>query len=55
MNFKQKEISFIDNKDMLKNKLLNDYGYNIYSKRINNEDFSKVYHFKNRTKINKTS
>lgn len=55
MNFKQKEISFIDNKDKLKNDLLNDYGYTIYSKRIINEDYSKVYRFKNRTKMNKTS
>ena len=48
MNYKQKVISYIDNKDKLKNSLLNDYGYNISSKRVVKQDYSKVYHYKNK-------
>ena len=50
MNYKQKEIETIDNKDKIKSNILNDYGYNFYSKRVLQEDYSKEYHFRNKTK-----
>ena len=49
---KQNEILYKDNKDKFKNNLLNEYGYNIDKKRVIKEDYSKVFHFRNKTKIN---
>ena len=50
MDEKQNNVVYKDNKDKLKNNLLNEYGYSFNSKE-EKKDYSKVYHFKNKTKI----
>ena len=51
MNEKQNNIFYKDNKDKLKNNLINDYGYNFNYKKTALDNYNKVYHFKNKTKI----
>lgn len=53
MNYKTKDFIFKDNKDKLKNNILNEYGYNFDSIKRSNItfDYSRVYYHVNKEYI----